>query len=143
MQFCLDVRLRRWVSAPVSQSATTQIFDACSGVVPGDGAGMVGSMAWASSTRGMTVRLHVAMALWHLACVGTIRHHVLLPICCVTGIWLSRTGQHRASPVLLPVISTASDFQRLLINADVDLAPDARRFGPPCLRAVRFAFNLA
>ena len=140
MHLCLDVA-PAVLSAPVSPECPTQIFRCAQCVVPGDGAGS-GWLPWLGIStrwddrRGTTIGNGV-MAFARV--VGTIRSHAADLL--VSWNLVEQIGQHRCISGVAARDLDCSDFQRSLINADVDLAPDAP-FGAAVLAGIPFAFTL-
>src|SRR5690606_27887201 len=136
------------VSAPVSPDRTAEIFRRPQGLVSGDctsGDGLPRLRVLAGRDDGVGAAVgDRIMALAGIIgavhcpagdCAAICREGaVTLPISSPAGIWLSRSGRTGASPIWLPVTSTArissvcSSIPRWILR-------QTRRLGPPCLRA--------
>ena len=129
------------VAAPVPPECPAQISRCAQSVVPGDGAGSgwlprLGIFAWRDDRSRTTIGDGV-MAFARV--VGAIRSHAANLL--IAWDLVEQMGQHRRISGVAARDLDCPDFQRLFINSNVDLAPDAP-LGAAVLARVPFAFTL-
>ena len=122
------------VLAPVSPDRAAQVFGCPQGLVACDGSRCdwlpgFGILSGRDDSHGTPVGDGVVTVA---GVVGTVSRDA--PDLFITGIWLSRSGSTGASPMWLPVISTARTSS---VSSSIPrwIFRQTRRLGPPCLRA--------